>query len=95
MSDPVNITLSAPIMAHGQTVTALTIAPPKAGDIRATGMPINVRTGDINAESMVQLLARLSAVPPSSINEISAGDFIACVGAIMGFLSPPSSEPTP
>jgi hypothetical protein len=95
-SDPVMVPLSAPIEAHGETLHALAIRQPTGADLRVMGMPFTM-TADggvqMDGKGMHKAIAQLAAIPPSSVDRMSAGDFMAAATAVLGFFgeAPPAS----
>lgn len=61
--------LSEPIQAHGETITKLTLARPKVKHLKV----VDSVEGDI--EKSIALIAELSGLPPSSVEEIDGVDF--------------------
>lgn len=91
MKSEVTVPLSRPIQAHGEEVTALTLREPTGKDLRIHGLPYRAtQDGEIvvDAGAMARLMVELAGVPLSSIDRLSAVDFQAVTGAIMGFFQP-------
>jgi hypothetical protein len=93
MSGPFTITLREPVQAHGQELAAVTLRPPKGADIAACGYPL-LLLGDgtgvdaqaqPDARAVTKYIARLGDVPPSTVNQLSASDWQACMLAVVGF----------
>ncbi len=79
------LSLQQPIQAHGEEVRELTLRAPLARDLRGIiriGAPPDI--GDL-----LNLVARLADVPPSSIDQMSAADAFAAMELIAPFLLPP------
>jgi hypothetical protein len=99
--EPVNVPLSEPIKAHGEIVTALTIRPPTAKDIRLCGDPLvglTEATMRVDGPVMAALISNLAGIPPSSVDMLSYADFKDVSNTVMSFLAPPAasaSTPSP
>lgn len=92
MSASVTVTLKAPVQAHGETVEAITLRPPRGDDIIACGYPFQVMSdaeagaGAIPiAGAVAKYIARLGNVPPSTVRALSAPDWNACMQAVGNF----------
>lgn len=99
MAEPVTITLSQPIEAHGERLTALSLRAPTGKDLRTAGLPYKL-TADgaiaIEAANMHRMIAALAAVPPSTVDALSAADWNDAAMAVLGFITPaPATEPAP
>lgn len=89
------VALSKPIPAHGEEVTELTFREPTVKDVRQIGLPQRLwPSGDgdsvsveVRADVVGQYIARLAAVPLSSVDKLSIADFNACMGVVMGFFN--------
>lgn len=97
MRNPVTVTLTEPIEAHGdKNVTSLTLRAPNGRDMRLAGYPFQVtRNGqendlEMDAAAGALMISQLAGIPPTSVDEMNAFDFTACMGAIMGFFAPAS-----
>lgn len=81
--------LARPVEAHGETVAALTLREPTGKDLRQCGLPyrISMETGEatIDAPAMAKMIAALAAVPPSTVDRLSAEDWQAAMAAVLGF----------
>ena len=90
---PVTVSLSAPIEAHGQQVTELTLSEPTIGVLDGVqidvGMEGRVRLdlGDLH-----RLVAGMAGIPPSSARQIRISDMAPLARAVMDFL-PASPRP--
>jgi hypothetical protein len=102
MDDTTDIKLSTPVEAHGKTVDTLTFRKPMGRDIRECGSP-QYRSVDesaptlmrieTNAGAMAKYISRLGNIPPSSVDRLSAADWLSCAGAVLGFFMTPESSP--
>lgn len=84
--------LSEPIEAHGEQITELNIRAPKGADIRACGQPFSfspTEDGGIiihpQAVAISAMLSRLTNIPPSSIGQLSAGDWFSASMELLSF----------
>lgn len=92
MSEAITIKLAAPITAHGEEVAELTLRPPTTGDIIEVGLPTLIVMGpgedaalEIRPQVIAKYVARLGAIPMSSVRALTPGDFSKCTSAVMGF----------
>ena len=100
MSGGVTVPLSKPITAHGEEETALTLRPPTPEDVMQIGLPsLMIPSSDgesvgveIRAKIIGQYIARLAAIPLSSVKTLSIGDFLRCQGVVMGFFTSGDGE---
>lgn len=84
------LSLSKPITAHGNEVTALTLRLPTGKDISACGVPYKLAADgemSINAPAMHRMIAQLAAVPPSSVDQMAAGDWNRAAMLVLGFIT--------
>lgn len=77
-ADRVEVQLSHPIVAHGETVDVLRFRRPTAGDLEATD-----GLGDV--AKVNKLIERLAAIPRSSVLSLDAADYPAISEVIAGF----------
>ncbi len=75
------ITLASPIMAHGETLTMLTLRRPKARELRSMPMRANMVMGDL-----YDVAAACADVPASSIDQLDAADLMQVMEVIGDFL---------
>lgn len=96
MADIVTLPLAKPITAHGETLSALELRPPTVKELRACGSPKRVGAGGIvvEYEACAQLLSRICAIPPSSIDQMDPGDFDEACWRLVGFMTPSSAGET-
>ncbi len=91
--DSFTFDLEHPVMAHGESISSLTIRPPTGNDIAQCGFPFaqerNPRSGrlvdTIEMDSMRALLSRCGNVPLSTIDALAAVDIYAGVDAVKSF----------
>lgn len=98
MADSVTITLKKPLRAHGKDVEEITLREPTGEDITVCGYPLIISEGAAQpvAGAISKYIARLGGLPPSSVKPMSADDYNACMGAILGFFGSSGEEvPTP
>jgi hypothetical protein len=82
------IQLSKPIEAFGETHSVLELRKPTAKDIRACGLPFSLDGKNniiIKTEECALLIARLTGIPGSAVDQLSAPDFNAALVAVIGF----------
>ena len=94
--DPVEVKLSEPIQAHGQTVHVLTLKPPKGRHLRVAGYPFRLGGGanaamTVDAAVLARLISELAEIPTSSVDQLEAQDWQACLLAVSTFLAPTDS----
>lgn len=97
MADAITITLAAPITAHNETLTSLTLRRPTVAELRAAGAPYRVdRKGGaaVDYDACAQLIAMICAIPPSVVNQMDAADFDDISWRLVGFMRN-SSDPAP
>jgi hypothetical protein len=93
---PLEHKLSKSIKAHGEPVETLTWREPTAGDIRQAGCPIILEfvpgsdgpRMTFNEQKMNALISILAAIPPSSVDQLSAGDWHAIAFKLSRFFMP-------
>lgn len=88
MSDPVTITLAAPIKAHGEDVSTLTLRRPEGKDVRELGMPYKLMADEsmiIQTDAVARYVSRLAAVPLSSVDQLDPVDFNTLAWTVAGF----------
>lgn len=88
----VKIILTKPITAHGETLNELELREPTAKELRKSGAPFIVIERDngnaateFQLENAANLISELAAIPPTSVDTMSAPDFLRAVGALMRF----------
>ena len=85
--------LKTSIKAHGEEVSKLEIRAPNGKDLRLFGSPFqmtpNRETGEalprFDNDASARLLTELAGVPLSSIDQMSASDFLAAQMVLLGF----------
>ena len=100
MSDPKTIALSAPIPGMDlQPVSSVTLTPPTGRHLMRAGSIMRmVPSGDggdpaieISPAGMGKLIGLCCTLPTSSVEALSAADFMAISNELMGFLAPSAS----
>lgn len=89
------VTLSKAINAHGEELTELNFREPTVKDIRQIGLPQRLMPStdgdsvaiDVRADIVAQYIARLAAIPMSSVDQLAIADFNVCMGVVMGFFN--------
>ncbi|WP_417036100.1 phage tail assembly protein [Dakarella massiliensis] len=76
--------LTAPVKRGEDTIEVLELREPTAKDIKVLGFPI---TGEkrVDAAVVYDYIERLAAIPPSTVDQISASDFIGLMALVLGF----------
>ena len=90
MSDDITttITLRRPIREGTREITVLTLREPTTPEIRKIGLPFALRmdeTMQVDAERVAIWLSKLSAVPPSTIDQMHRLDFMEACQRVPGF----------
>lgn len=89
-SDPIAVLLSRPIQAHGEEVSTLAMREPTGKDLRTMGLPFSFTAGgdtQVDTQAMARAISTLCAVPSSSVDQLSARDFLAASMVVMGFFA--------
>jgi hypothetical protein len=87
-------TLSKPIQAHGEEVRRLTWREPTGNDIERAGNPIIVDffgekpTLTFNERKMSAMISALCQIPPSSVRQLTAGDWNSIAWKLVRFFMP-------
>ncbi len=90
-AQPATVELTTPIQAHGEEVHALTLRPPLGKDIRVIGFPFAMASvgGDTETRFDAKVISRyvveLAGVPLSSVDQLSAADWVEVMGAVTSF----------
>lgn len=81
------IKLTKPILRGDEEITELDLREPDAGDVMACGYPLSIGDGVATPDAVAvgKLIARLSALPPSSIKQLNLVDFNEAMGVVLGF----------
>ena len=93
MNDEVMIVLSKPITAHGEEVDQITLRQPTTADLIDLGQPMRLLPGNGLDEAAIEVrmnvvanyVARLAAIPLSSVKALSLSDFGKATQAVLGF----------
>jgi hypothetical protein len=91
--DDLTIPLSRPVTAHGEEIDCLTLRQPTTADLIELGQPMRLLPGNGMEEPAIEVrmnvvahyVARLAAVPLSSVKALSLGDFGRATQAVLGF----------
>jgi len=93
------VTLTRPIQAHGEERKAIDLREPTGADIIACGgnpaCGIQTDAGTvlmISATVIGAYLSRLGGIPPSSVAQLSAADWMRCQNAVTGFFNEAEPE---
>lgn len=90
--------LSRPITAHGETLAALVLRCPTVKELRKSGAPYRLAAGGgvaVDYDACASLLSAICAVPPSSIDQLEAGDFDEAAWRLVGFMKRSPDETPP
>lgn len=85
------IKLNKSIKAHGEEVTELDLKEPTGRDVQDIGFPyLIMMNGDdqalqIQVKTVGKYVSKLAGIPPSSVDQLSAGDLSTLTGAVMSF----------
>ena len=93
MSGPIEVPLSAPVKAHGEQLTKLSLRPPTGKDLRICGNPFRMRAEEGNATASpvfdsaasAKMLSELAGVPLSTIDQLPARDFFKAQMTLLDF----------
>jgi hypothetical protein len=94
MSDhALTITLSTPVMAHGEDIDCLVLRQPTTADLIDLGQPMRLLPGngvedpavEVRMNVVANYVARLAAIPLSSVKALALGDFGRATQAVLGF----------
>ncbi|MGF7051892.1 hypothetical protein GGC47_001057 [Bosea sp. OAE752] len=94
MTEIVTFKLREPIPAHGEDLSELKFRAPTSQDIIDIGSPIRLDMAseppgvEHNEKRMAQMMARLAAVPPSSITKLHHSDFLELEWLLTPFFIP-------
>jgi hypothetical protein len=94
------VTLLRPIQAHGEERRVIELREPNGADIKACGgypgAGLATDQGNlltIRADVVGAYIARLGAIPPSSVDQLSPVDWIRCQNAVTSFFNEPEESP--
>ena len=82
------ITLSRPILAHGEEKKSILLREPNGKDIAACGYPFTIAAHlepRISGAEMRAMIAACAGIPPSSVDQLAANDFNMLAMHILGF----------
>ena len=102
MNNEVVIALSMPITAHGEEVDQIILRPPTTADLIDLGQPMRLLPGNGLDEAAIEVrmnvvahyVARLAAIPLSSVKALSLADFGKATQAVLGFFGEGKAEAT-
>ena len=95
--DPFEYVLSKPIQAHGDELRILRWREPTGGDIERAGNPVQLDfsgenpTMTFNERKMAAMISTLTAIPPSSVRQLTAKDWNAIAWRLFRFFTPPGA----
>jgi hypothetical protein len=91
--DEWTIALNTPISAHGEEIDQITLRQPTTADLIDLGQPMRLLPGsggeetaiDIRMNVVAHYVARLAAIPLSSVKALSLADFSQATQVVLGF----------
>jgi len=90
--------LSAPIIAHGEKLTELTLRRPTPLEARAIkALPYKIDADEavsLDLDVAAKYIAVCAAVPPSSVNQLDLADLNSLAWVVAGFFMTPASKPS-
>ena len=101
LTQTLTITLTKPVSAHGEEIDRLSLRQPTTADLIELGQPMRLLPGngteepaiDIRMNVVANYVARLAAIPLSSVKALSLADFGRATQAVLGFFGEePSAE---
>ncbi|WP_052690249.1 phage tail assembly protein [Xanthomonas albilineans] len=107
MSHPIStqesltLPLSYAVIAHGEEIDCLILRHPTTADVIDLGQPMRLLPGNGMEEPAVEVrmnvvahyVARLAAIPLSSVKALSLGDFGRATQAVLGFFGEDTAPP--
>ena len=101
-NDELTIVLASPITAHGEEIDQISLRPPTTADLIDLGQPMRLLPGNGLDEAAIEVrmnvvahyVARLAAIPLSSVKALSLTDFGKATQAVLGFFGEGQSEAT-
>ncbi|MNJ37462.1 hypothetical protein D3C77_322800 [compost metagenome] len=92
----VTIKLAAPVKAHDEELTELTLRRPTVQEVRAIkAMPYKLDSNEevsLDAEAAAKYIAVCAAIPPSTVNQLDLSDFNTLSWRIVSFFSSAASK---
>jgi|SRR5450830_1019362 len=96
MTDPIK--LSAPIDAHGEQLTELTLRRPTVQEVRAIkSLPYKIDKNEdvsLDLDVSAKYIAVCAGIPPSSVNQLDLSDLNSLSWAVAGFFMTAASAPS-
>lgn len=93
MAETTTMPLTTPIQAHGETLSALELRCPTVKELRACGAPyrLGANAGGfggvaVDYDACARLISSICAIPPSSVDQMDAGDFDEAAWRLVGFM---------
>jgi len=83
------IKLSQPITAHGETIDSITLREPTGGDFIDIGHPLNINSDEsfyFRMDVIAKYIVRLGKIPSSAVREISPNDLQKIALEVASFL---------
>ena len=96
------IMLTSPITAHGEEIDRISLRPPTTADLIDLGQPMRLLPGNGLDEAAIEVrmnvvahyVARLAAIPLSSVKALSLSDFGKATQVVLGFFGEGKAEAT-
>ena len=91
--------LSAPIEAHGESLTELTLRRPTVQEVRAIkALPYKIDKNEevsLDMDVAAKYIAVCAGIPPSSVNQLDLADLNGLSWAVAGFFMSAASVTSP
>ncbi len=91
--------LSAPIEAHGESLTELTLRRPTVQEVRAIkALPYKIDKNEevsLDMDVAAKYIAVCAGIPPSSVNQLDLADLNGLSWAVAGFFMSAASATSP
>jgi Phage tail assembly chaperone proteins, E, or 41 or 14 len=88
------IKLEEPVEAYGEKVFEITLRAPTGKDIRKAGVPFRSWSDEngttyngADPQAIASLVALMGNIPPSTVDQLSAPDWLACMEGVTGFFN--------
>ncbi|WP_052689408.1 phage tail assembly protein [Xanthomonas albilineans] len=99
--EPLTLPLTRTVIAHGEEIDCLILRHPTTADVIDLGQPMRLLPGNGMEEPAVEVrmnvvahyVARLAAIPLSSVKALSLGDFGRATQAVLGFFGEDTVPP--
>ena len=95
MDNSLTIKLRRPVEAHGETLHEIVLREINTEDVIQIGVPVTVGkdgSGTMNTQLVMKYASRLGNIPPSTVRNLDARDFMDIINAVMGFFGEGTGE---